>query len=38
MLQKNVGWFDDRSRATSVLTSTMQNDTGRINDAGTTAL
>lgn len=38
MLRKNIGWFDDRSRATSVLTTCMQKDTQQINEAGTTSL
>lgn len=38
LLQKHIGWFDDRNRATSVLTSTMAEGTARINDAGSTAL
>lgn len=38
LLEKDIGWFDDRKRATSVLTSTMAEGTERINDAGATAL
>ena len=34
----NIGWFDDRKHATSVLTSTMAEETARINEASTTSL
>ena len=37
LLEKDIGWFDDRRRATSVLTSTMAEGTERINDAGANA-
>ena len=38
ILEKNVGWFDDRSHSTSVLTSTMAEETSRLNEASTTSL
>lgn len=33
-----MGWFDDREHATSVLTTAMAEDTGKINEVGTTTL
>lgn len=38
ILEMNIGWFDDRKHATSVLTSTMAEETARINEASTTSL
>lgn len=38
VLQKNMGWFDDRSNATSVITTRMSEDTQRLNDVSTNSL
>jgi ATP-binding cassette subfamily B (MDR/TAP) protein 1 len=38
ILQKNIGWFDDRENAPSVLTSTITTDTALINGVSTESL
>lgn len=38
ILQKHIGWFDDRDNGTSVLTSAMAEDTSVINGASTDSL
>lgn len=38
ILQKNIGWFDDRDNGPSVLTSTMASDTSLINGVSTESL
>lgn len=38
ILQKNMGWFDDRGNAVSVLTTRMAEDTQRLNDVSTNSL
>ena len=38
ILRKNIGWFDDRENATSVLTSAMAQDTSVINGVSTESL
>lgn len=38
LLQKHMGWYDDRDNGTSVLTSAMAEDTGVINGASTDSL
>jgi hypothetical protein len=38
ILQKNIGWFDDRDNGPSVLTSTIASDTALINGISTESL
>jgi len=38
ILQKNIGWFDERDNGPSVLTSTMASDTSLINGVSTESL
>lgn len=38
ILEKHMGWFDDREHATSVLTTAMSEDTNKINEVGSSTL
>lgn len=38
ILEKHMGWFDDRDHATSVLTTAMAEDTNKINEVGSATL
>jgi ABC-type multidrug transport system fused ATPase/permease subunit len=38
IIEKNLGWFDEKENGTSVLTSAMSTDSGIINGVGTSSI